>query len=83
MHIGLVQIAVKPLTRKGINASMLMCLRDARFKDFHTSILRMITSSLLDGPVYFNYYSDLTLALDDPNIVFFFFENMILILLKL
>ena len=46
-----------------------MSLRDARFKDFRTSILGMITSSLLDGPIYFNYYPDLTLALDDPNIV--------------
>ena len=32
LHIGLVQVAIKPLTRKGINASVLMCLRDARFK---------------------------------------------------
>ena len=48
---------------------MLMCLRDARFKNFHTSILGMITSSLFDGLVYFNYYPDFTLALDDPNIV--------------
>ena len=69
LHIGLVQVAVKPLTRKGINASILMCLKDARFKDFHTSILGMITSSLFDGPVYFNCYPDITLALDDPNIV--------------
>ena len=69
LHIGLVQVAVKPLTRKGINASVLMCLKDARFKDFHTSILGMITSSLFDGPVYFNCYPDITLALDDPNIV--------------
>ena len=46
-----------------------MCLRDTRFKDFRTSIPGMITSSLFDGPVYFNYYPDLTLALNDPNIV--------------
>ena len=48
---------------------VLMCLRDARFKDFHTSILGLITSSLFDGLVYFNCYPDITLALDDPNIV--------------
>ena len=69
MHIGLVQVAVKPLTRKGVNAFVLMCLRDARFKDFRTSILGMITSSLFDGPIYFNCYPDITLTLDDPNIV--------------
>ena len=69
LHIGLIQVAIRPLTRKGINASVLMCLRDARFKNFRTSILGMITSSLFDGPVYFNCHPDLTLALDDPNIV--------------
>ena len=65
----MVQVAVKPLTRKCINASILMCLRDARFKNFKDSILGMIIASLYDGPVYFTYYPDITLALDDPNIV--------------
>ncbi|KAL4615580.1 hypothetical protein ACB092_07G136400 [Castanea dentata] len=69
LHIGLVQVAVKPLTRKGIDASVLMCLRDARFKKFNDSILGMITASLYDGPVYFDCYPDLALALDDPNII--------------
>ena len=46
-----------------------MCLRDARFKIFKDSILGMIIASMYDGPVYFNYYPDLTLTLDDPNIV--------------
>ena len=69
LHIGMIQVVVKPLTRKGINASILMCLRDARFKNFKDSILGMITASLYDGLVYFTYYPDITLALDDPNIV--------------
>ena len=69
LHIGMVQVAIKPLTRKGINASVLTCLRDARFKNFKDSILGMITASLYDGPVYFNCYHDLTLALDDPIII--------------
>ena len=68
LHIGLVQVAVKPLTRKGINAFVLMCLRDARFKVFSDSILGMITASMYDGHFYFNCYPDITLALDDPNI---------------
>ena len=52
LHIGMVQVAIKPLTRKGINASILMCLRDARFKIFKDSILGMITASMYDGPYY-------------------------------
>ena len=69
LHIGLVQVAVKPLTRKGINASVLMCLRDARFKKFNDSILSMIIAFLYDGPIYFDCYPDICLALDDLNIV--------------
>ena len=69
LRIGMVQIAIKPLTQKGINTYVLMCLRDARFKNFKDSILAMIIASLYDGPVYFNCYPNLTLALDDPNIV--------------
>ena len=46
-----------------------MCLQDARFKNFKDSVLGMIIASLYDSPVYFNCYSDLTLALDDPNII--------------
>ena len=65
----MVQVAIKPLTQKGINASVLMCLRNARFKNFKDSILGIITASLYDGPVYFNCYPDFTLTLDDPNIV--------------
>ena len=69
LHIEMVQVAIKPLTQKGVNASVLMCLHDARFKNFKDSILGMITVSLYDDPVYFNCYPDLTLALDDPDIV--------------
>ena len=46
-----------------------MCLRDARCKVFSDSILGMITASLYDDLVYFNYYPDISLTLDDPNIV--------------
>ena len=38
LQIGMVQVAIKLLTRKGINASVLMCLHDARFKNFKDSI---------------------------------------------
>ena len=65
----MVQVAIKPLTQKGINASVIMYLRDTRFKNLKDSILGIITASLYDGPVYFNCYLDLTLALNDPNIV--------------
>ena len=34
IHIGLIQIAVKPSTMKGINSSILLALRDARFRNY-------------------------------------------------
>ncbi|KAL4322193.1 hypothetical protein AHAS_Ahas14G0186000 [Arachis hypogaea] len=34
LHIGCVQVAVKPLIREGLNASILMCLRDVRHNKF-------------------------------------------------
>jgi hypothetical protein len=69
LHVGSVQVAVKPLTRLGINASVLLCLRDARFINFKTSILGMIQSSLFNGPVHFDVFPNLTLSLDDINIL--------------
>lgn len=38
IHIRLVQVAVKPLTRKGIDALVLLCLREARFMDYSTNL---------------------------------------------
>ena len=46
------KLLLNPFAKKGINAFVLMCLRDARFKDFRTSILGMINSSLFDGPCF-------------------------------
>ena len=39
IHIGLVQVAIKPLTRSGLNTSVLLCLRDGRHYNFHDSLL--------------------------------------------
>ena len=61
----MVQVAIKPFTRKCIKASVLMCLRDARFKNFKGSIRGMIIASLYDGPVYLSYYPDLTLRINE------------------
>ena len=69
IHIGLVQIAVKPLTRRSLNTSILLCLRDARFTNFSDSILGMIESSLYNGPIHFDCFPDLTISLSDPHML--------------
>ena len=67
--LALFKLLLNLLLKKCINASVLICLRDARFKKSHDSIRGMITTSLYDSLVYFDCYPDISLALDDPNIV--------------
>ncbi|KAG7958992.1 hypothetical protein I3843_10G049000 [Carya illinoinensis] len=69
MHIASVQVAIVPLVRKGINACVLLCLRDDRFKQFNDSVLGIVQTSLIDGPVHFNCYPDLTVDLFDKNVL--------------
>lgn len=62
------QIAVKPLTRVGLNISLSTCLRDKRYNKFQDSLLGIIESSLCIGLVYFNYFPDYSISLYDPHI---------------
>ena len=39
LHIGLIQVAFKPLTLQGLNASILSCLRDARCHNWTQSLM--------------------------------------------
>ncbi|XP_059649127.1 uncharacterized protein LOC132295070 [Cornus florida] len=65
LHTGLVQVGVKPLTRKGLNTSVLVFLRDGRFLKFKDSLLATMETSLSDGPVYFNCYPNYPVSLKD------------------
>ena len=67
MHIGCIQVAFKPLTLQGLNASILAFLRDGRCIDFIPSLMGIIQTSLCQGPVYFDIYPNLTLSLNDRN----------------
>ena len=65
IHIGLIQVGIKPLTRRGINASVLLRLLDARFTNEIQARLGMVEASLAHGPIWFNVNPDLTLSLND------------------
>ena len=69
IHFGLVQIAAKPLTREGLDTSLLLCLRDSRFLEFNDSLLGMAETSLCGGPVYFDCFPNFTVSLKDKNIL--------------
>ena len=67
IHIGLVQVAVKPLIRQGLNTSVLLCLRDCRFLNFDQSIIGRIETSLYEDPLYFNCFPNYPLPLSEPH----------------
>ncbi|KAH9696764.1 hypothetical protein KPL71_023319 [Citrus sinensis] len=69
IHIGLIQIGIKPLTKEGLDTSILAVLRDGRFISFDDSLLSSIESSLYKGPISFDCYPNITLSLKDKNIL--------------
>jgi len=69
IHVGLVQVGIKPLTKEGLNTSILAVLRDTRFQNFQDSLLSSIKSSLCSGPVSFDCYPNITISLKDKNIL--------------
>ncbi|KAG5570703.1 hypothetical protein H5410_060469 [Solanum commersonii] len=69
LHIGMVQIAFKPLTLKGLPETFLVALRDARNLNFRQSLKGSIECTVAYGPVYFNTQPNLQLSLSDVNIL--------------
>ncbi|KAH9660105.1 hypothetical protein KPL70_024093 [Citrus sinensis] len=51
VHIGLIQVGIKPLTKEGLDTSILAVLRDGRFISFDDSLLSSIESSLCKGSI--------------------------------
>ena len=63
MHVGLVQVVVKPLVKGGINAPIFMELKDKRLKN--TSFHSWLSSKQIftKDPYFFNCYLDFTVVL--------------------
>ncbi|KAL5130726.1 polyprotein [Glycine soja] len=76
LHIGCVQVAIKPLIDMGIDATVLMCLRDIRHNQFEDSLIGTVETSLGQGPIYFNCYPNKTVSLMDRNILDSLFLNI-------
>jgi len=47
MHIGLVQVAIKPLLKTGVNAPIYLALRDKRLRHYKSSLLAVVQTTLL------------------------------------
>jgi hypothetical protein len=52
IHVGLVQVRIKPLTKEGLNTSILAVLKDARFQNFQDFL---VLSSLAYAVVQFPF----------------------------
>lgn len=68
MHIGLVQAAVKPLTRKGLNIGVLLCLTDGRHLNFQYFFFRNARIVFVRRTHLFNYHPNNSLSLYDPTL---------------
>ncbi|KAG5632505.1 hypothetical protein H5410_004222 [Solanum commersonii] len=67
MNIGLVQVAFKPFTLRGLPENFIAALRDSRNHNWKKSLIGMIQTSLAYGLVYFNAYPNLQISLHDEN----------------
>ena len=76
LHIGCVQVVINPLIDMGIDAAVLMCLRDIRHNKFEDSLIGTVETSLGQGLVYFNCYPNKTVSLMDRNILDSLFLNI-------
>ena len=65
----MIQVAVKPLTRLGLNTSIVMCLKDNRHLKYRDSIIGAVQAGLNDGPVYFQCFPNFTIKLRDADIL--------------
>lgn len=62
LHIGFIQVAIKPY-QLGLNASIVVSVRDITHNYFVDSMMRVIQSSHSDGLIYCNCLPNLTIGL--------------------
>ncbi|KAK2656208.1 hypothetical protein Ddye_009260 [Dipteronia dyeriana] len=64
LHTRSVQVGIKPLSKIGLNNSLLIVLRAKRITNYKESILGMVETSLTYSPIYFQCYQNFTIALN-------------------
>ncbi|CAN4094159.1 unnamed protein product [Withania somnifera] len=67
MHIGLIQVAFKSLTLRGLPETFIVTLKNGRNRKLKKSIIGIVQTSRTYGPVYFNAYPNLQISLSDKN----------------
>ena len=70
IHIGLVQVEIKPLFHLGLDILVFVCLRDARSTKIIDSVFSMIDSNLANDLVYLNCFPNFSMNINDQSIFF-------------
>ena len=65
MHVGCLQIATKPMHKRGLDNSIFICFRDDIDNDFHESLVGVVETSFSKAPNYFSYFHDISICLKD------------------
>lgn len=65
IHLGLIQIAIKPLHKLGLNTPILLVLCDIRIKYFHNLTIVIVEFNINVGPVCFNCHPNYSMNLSD------------------
>ena len=66
MHIGLVQVVIKPFIRKVDNVPIYMALRDKRLTKNKSSLLATINTNIHNRPIFFNWCRDFCVDFTSP-----------------
>ena len=69
IHIGLIQVEIKPLFHLGLDIPVFVCLRDARSTKIIDSVFSMIDSNLANDLVYLNCFPNFSMNINNPSIL--------------
>ena len=57
------QVTTMPMTRLGLNTAILLCLKYDRHLNFDDSLIGAIQISVIDGPIWFKCFPNISIYL--------------------
>ena len=75
-HFGAAQVALQPLTTSGLDCPVFTAFRGNRLRRHKGSLLAIIQTNILNGPIYFNCCPNYSVDLNDPLIIDIFLSDI-------
>ena len=75
-RFGVTQVALEPLTTSGLHCPLFNSFRNNRLRRHKDSLLAMIRTNILDGPIYFKCCPNYSVDLNDPLIIDIFLSDI-------